>query len=79
MRSSLYEATAPVKFKDKCENQAWSSIKTEMSVLNYLAIMGVGFSVGIIYPGAAQASGAVWTPRTVEVSCNSKPDAGVVR
>lgn len=55
---ALVEVSDPVNLEEKCGNQEWSSVKTELTFINGL-LSGI---VNFVAP--------VWYPKTVEVSCN---------
>lgn len=54
---ALYEASEPVNLKNKCQNTEWTSVKTEVSLINGLA------------SGAVNGVGPIWYPKSVQVSC----------
>lgn len=55
---SLIEVSAPINLEERCKEQQWTSVKTELSFLNILA----GGAVNTIAP--------IWYPKSVEISCN---------
>lgn len=55
---SLIEVSDPVNLEETCQQQQWSSVKTELSFIN-------GLVSGIVNQIAP-----IWYPKTVEISCN---------
>jgi hypothetical protein len=54
---SLVEGSAPVNLDNECGEKEWSSVKTELTFINYLA----GSVVNFFAP--------IWYPKTVGITC----------